>query len=158
MVTRTSLRHFALPPRARVETAARRAHQRLSARNRRALERPTAQALAELSRMVLGPAAPALATRRLLVVTDGALQYVPFAALPLPAPGAAAIEVGGPPLVSAHEVVHLPIERNRGQHQPGESADEEIENEAADPPHRQQKMQQAGRRRHAGRRRQWRRD
>lgn len=108
VVTRTSLRHFVLPPRAQVETAARRAHERLSARNRRALERPTAQALAELSRMVLAPAAPALSARRLLVVADGALQYVPFAALPAPSPGSGATPVGSPPLVLDHEVVHLP--------------------------------------------------
>ena len=108
VVTRTALRHVELPPRGQVETAARRAHERLSARNRRALERPTAQALAELSRMVLAPAAAALSARRLLVVADGALQYVPFAALPVPAPGSGAIDVGSPPLVLYHEVVHLP--------------------------------------------------
>ena len=108
VVTRTALRHVVLPPRGQVETAARRAHERLSARNRRALEGPTAQALAELSRMVVAPAAAALSARRLLVVADGALQYVPFAALPAPAPGTSAIDVGSPPLVLDHEVVHLP--------------------------------------------------
>jgi CHAT domain-containing protein len=106
VVTRTALRRFALPPRARVEAAARRAHERLSARNRRALEGPTAQALAELSRLVLAPAEAALTSRRLLVVADGALQYVPFAALPRPASGT--VEAGAPPLVLEHEVVHLP--------------------------------------------------
>lgn len=108
VVTRDGLRHFTLRGRADIEAAARRAHERLSARNRRALERPTAQALAELSRMVLAPAAPEIAGKRLLVVADGALQYVPFAALPAPRPGSHAIDVGAPPLVVGHEVVHLP--------------------------------------------------
>jgi CHAT domain-containing protein/tetratricopeptide (TPR) repeat protein len=108
VVTRTSLRHVELPEGARIEAAARRAHERLSARNRRALERPTAQALAELARLVLPRDAPELAGKRLLVVADGALQYVPFAALPAPRPGAGALDVGAPPLVSGHEVVHLP--------------------------------------------------
>src|SRR4030095_14014667 len=38
----------------------------------------------ELSQMVLGPVASELGTKRLVVVADGALQYVPFAALPVP--------------------------------------------------------------------------
>ena len=37
---------------------------------------------AELSRMILGPPAADLGQRRLLIVSDGALEYIPFAALP----------------------------------------------------------------------------
>jgi CHAT domain-containing protein/Tfp pilus assembly protein PilF len=107
VVSRSGLRHYALPDRATIEAAARRAHERLSARNRRALERPTAQSLAELSRLVLSPAAADLPHKRLLVVADGALQYVPFAALTAPSPSGT-VEVGAPPLVDGHEVVHLP--------------------------------------------------
>jgi CHAT domain-containing protein/tetratricopeptide (TPR) repeat protein len=40
------------------------------------------QAAAKLSAMILKPAAALLGDKRLLVVKDGALQYVPFAALP----------------------------------------------------------------------------
>ena len=40
-----------------------------------------------LSRMVLAPVAAALRTDRLLVVADGALQQIPFAALPMPGTG-----------------------------------------------------------------------
>jgi CHAT domain-containing protein len=39
---------------------------------------------AALSRMLLAPAASRLGTKRLLIVGDGALQYLPFAALPAP--------------------------------------------------------------------------
>lgn len=37
-----------------------------------------------LAQMLLGPVAEQLGTKRLLVVTEGALQYVPFDALPVP--------------------------------------------------------------------------
>jgi CHAT domain-containing protein len=54
-----------------------------------------------LSRMVLGPAAAALTARRLLIVADGALHYVPFAALPDP-------DGSGQPLLARHEIVTAP--------------------------------------------------
>src|SRR4051794_6326177 len=38
-------------------------------------------------------------------------------------------------------VVYLPIERHGSEHQAGESADEEDEEEAANPPHREFEMQ-----------------
>src|SRR5207245_2376004 len=62
-----------------------------------------------LSRMLLAPLARHLGRERVVIVPDGVLQYVPFAALPWPAetaggaPGALAA-----PLVAAHEVVLLP--------------------------------------------------
>lgn len=71
-----------------------------------------------LSAMLLGQVASRLGERRLLIVPDGSLQYIPFEALPLPAPGAAepgaGVTQGGPaldppvPLVVRHEVVSLP--------------------------------------------------
>jgi CHAT domain-containing protein len=66
----------------------------------------TTEAAEELSRVVLKPAASELTGKRLVVVADGALQYIPFAMLPAP---------GGPsgnhdyrPLIAEHEVVSLP--------------------------------------------------
>jgi CHAT domain-containing protein len=53
--------------------------------------------------MLLGPVAGKLAGKRLLVVADGALQYVPFAALPVPGRRTARV-----PLAADHEVVGLP--------------------------------------------------
>jgi len=61
----------------------------------------------EVSRMLLGPVAGQLAGKRLLVVADGVLQFIPFAALPPPAAEgkpAAAYR----PLVADHEIVSLP--------------------------------------------------
>jgi len=61
------------------------------------------EAAAKLSRMVLGPIASLLQGKRLLIVSDGILQYIPFAALPSPGTDSAFV-----PLVSDHEIVNLP--------------------------------------------------
>jgi CHAT domain-containing protein len=61
---------------------------------------------AELSRLLLGPVAPRLGRKRLLVVADGALQYLPFSALA--APGAAGRTRAYRPLIVEHEVANLP--------------------------------------------------
>jgi CHAT domain-containing protein len=45
------------------------------------------KAAAELSRMLLAPVAKHLSKKRLLIVCDSALQYIPFAALPSPNAG-----------------------------------------------------------------------
>ena len=65
------------------------------------------EAARRLSEMVLRPVASRLPGKRLLVVADGALQYVPFAMLPIPrvVAGAAAAST---PLVVEHEIVTLP--------------------------------------------------
>ncbi len=64
-------------------------------------------ALAELSRELLGPLAGRLTARRLIVVPEGALQYVPFGALPHPDD---LDRAAGPPalLLDRHEIVTLP--------------------------------------------------
>lgn len=68
---------------------------------------------AALSQLILEPAARQLADKRLLVVADGALQYIPFGALPIPAQGsqnvATANSMAEPkPLMLEHEIVSLP--------------------------------------------------
>jgi CHAT domain-containing protein len=70
---------------------------------RRAFRGAADMAARELSRMVLGPVADLLGGRRLVVVAEGALQYVPMAALPHPAG-----EIGAAPLIVTREVVQLP--------------------------------------------------
>src|SRR4029077_8074751 len=99
---------FELPGRARIEELARRLNGELSrfdadrfdVENRR---REAADAEA-LGRLLLGPVASQLGRRRLVVVPDGALEYIPFAALPEPG-GDPAPAV---PLIERHEVVDLP--------------------------------------------------
>jgi CHAT domain-containing protein len=117
-VTSSSIDVFDLPPRAGVEEAARRVSAALSARQprpgetsgtrRSRIEKADADypaAAAALTRMILDPIAGRLSGQRLLIVADGALQYVPFAALPRPGqPLASTAE----PMVVQHEIVNLP--------------------------------------------------
>jgi CHAT domain-containing protein/Tfp pilus assembly protein PilF len=114
VVTPDAIRGFELPGRQIVEEAARRYYTALTARNakvsgesvpdyRKRIQQADADAVgaaAELSRLVLGQAEPLLGARPILVVADGALQYIPFSALPIPSTGE--------PLASRNAVVNLP--------------------------------------------------
>ena len=116
-VTDTATTGYELPPRAAIEAAAKLFYDLLTARTRTpAGETPEARhariaradrelpaAGRALSRLILAPAAGRLGRRRLAVVADGLLQYVPFVALP--DPRAASPDA---PLVATHEVVILP--------------------------------------------------
>jgi CHAT domain-containing protein len=73
----------------------------------------TAKVGKQLSQMLLGPIAQKLRGQRLLIVGDGVLQYVPFAALPNPTPIETSQTTGEfarhmQPLLVEHEVVTLP--------------------------------------------------
>jgi len=119
-VTSTSLETYELPKREVVETAARKVYELLTARNRRLKfetvgERRDRIAKADadypaaagaLSQMVLRPATAQLGQKRLLIVGDGALQYIPFASLPVPGPEG--VPSTYQPLTVNHEVVSLP--------------------------------------------------
>lgn len=98
LVTRTQVTSYVLPPRAEINAAARRVYAALTARNQ-ALPNETAaqrrtritqadaefpQAAHALSQLVLAPVAGNLSQKRLLIVAQEALQFVPFAVLPLP--------------------------------------------------------------------------
>jgi CHAT domain-containing protein/tetratricopeptide (TPR) repeat protein len=66
---------------------------------------------ASFGRMLLGPVAAHLKTKRVLIVADGALHYVPFAALPAPAVGRnrpSECPSSGCLLIHQHEVASLP--------------------------------------------------
>jgi CHAT domain-containing protein/Flp pilus assembly protein TadD len=89
-VTRTGLKSFELPSRDQIEKAARPVYDLLSS-SQLALSQPEKQREMEywrkasaLSRMLLNPVAEQLGNKRLLIVADGVLQYIPFAALPIP--------------------------------------------------------------------------
>jgi CHAT domain-containing protein len=74
------------------------------------------RAAAELSQMILGPVAGKLGKKRLLIVGDGILQYIPFGVLPDPnskqTPQSSTSNGGNPqsyvPLIANHEIVTLP--------------------------------------------------
>jgi len=98
VVDRDSVTGYELPSRDRIESVAREVHSRLGVLAPG--DDHIDQAAASLSRMVLGPVAGRLGERRLIVVADGELQYIPFGTLPIP--GAA------DPLLSRHEIVNAP--------------------------------------------------
>lgn len=101
-VTSSASRFLAtLPGRARIEEAARRVHTGMTESQYQTGEVAARQAAARLSRMILGPVADLLDRPRLVVVPHGALQTVPFAALPPP-------DGTDRPLILDHEVVSLP--------------------------------------------------
>ena len=115
-VTADSIQAYVLPPRAAIETQARRVYGLLTERNRivpgesaaqkeqrwSKAESDYASAAAELSRTLLGPVATRIEEKRLIIVADGALHYIPFAALPVPGSSNAQ------PLATSHEIVSLP--------------------------------------------------
>lgn len=97
-----------LPGRQQIEDAAREAYRLLSQSARREAAWQTTAALEELSEVLLGPAAARLDGQRLLVVGEGALQYIPFGALPRPRPPGPGSPAAAAPLLAAHEVVGMP--------------------------------------------------
>jgi CHAT domain-containing protein len=124
VVSQTSITSHRLPKRAEIEEATRRVRELLTApqpqpgdteakyqaRVKEAREGYWTQA-AVLSRMLLGPAASHLGGKRLAIVADGALQYIPFAALPAPSSVNDSRRNSGAepqPLFVEHEIVSLP--------------------------------------------------
>ena len=113
-ITRDSIKSFELPARAQIEKLSRRVYGLLTASNLlvkdetvqqrqtriRLAEDEFARTSATLAQMILGPVASELQQKRIVIVADGALQYLPFPALPLPATAM--------PLIVEHEVVMLP--------------------------------------------------
>ncbi len=103
-VTSERIESFPLPARQEIETAARELYRLWSTLDIRG-QRAEAEAAAALGRMLLAPAGERLeGVTRLVIVTDGALHFVPFAALPAPVPGKSVVE----PLVSRYEILTLP--------------------------------------------------
>src|SRR5262245_5711607 len=108
LVSQRSIDSYELPPRAELEAAARRIYELLTVRPKRGTP-PDPQFIAQartLSRMLLGPVAPRLGGKLLVVVAPGALSYLPFAALPSPEDKkrpAGDYE----PLIAKHEVVSI---------------------------------------------------
>jgi CHAT domain-containing protein/predicted negative regulator of RcsB-dependent stress response len=124
VVSQRSITSHQLPKRAEIEAATRRVRELLTApqpqpgdteakyqaRIKEARESYWTKA-AELSRMLLGPVASQLGRKRLAIVADGALQYIPFAALPAPSLENDEGRNSGPepqPLFVEHEIVNLP--------------------------------------------------
>ncbi|MGA9771296.1 MAG: CHAT domain-containing tetratricopeptide repeat protein [Blastocatellia bacterium] len=115
-VTPASINAFELPKRAEIEQAARAVYEILTARNkvvsketpeqrRKRLGQADAdypKTSAALSRMLLGPVAAQMNNKRLLIVSEGLLQYIPFATLENP------VAAQPRPIILDHEIVTLP--------------------------------------------------
>jgi len=121
VVTDSSIHSFVLASGAEIDGLARRCYELLTERGKQVkFETPEERQqriaaadleyrdeAARLSAMLLGPAAALMGNKRLVIVGEGALEYVPFAALPDPS----SVEKNGggrPPLIAGHEVLSLP--------------------------------------------------
>jgi CHAT domain-containing protein/Tfp pilus assembly protein PilF len=102
VVDKDSVTGFELPKRAEIEATARKIYSRLSVL---APGDDLGKAAASLSRMLLGPVAGRLGARRLIIVADGELRYIPFGMLPAPEPAGASAPS---PLLARHEIVNAP--------------------------------------------------
>ncbi|MFN0112101.1 MAG: CHAT domain-containing protein [Blastocatellia bacterium] len=111
-VAKDSIKVFELPDRKTINNQASKVHQLLNDQQPKKAgeaiadwqkrisdsQRQLPSAIAKLSQTVIGPVVPLLGKKRLLIVADGVLQYVPFGAL----------SVSSQPLVVEHEIVNLP--------------------------------------------------
>lgn len=114
LVTPNKLESYELPPRAEIETLAKQTYQLLVERNRRVASETPAQTQtriaaagnqlqqlgSRLSQMLLAPVAAELGKKRLVIVADGALQFIPFGVLTAPSSQQA--------LIATNEVINLP--------------------------------------------------
>ncbi len=124
IATKTDFRVVELPAADVIERTARQFYESLTARNKQVkFETPAERddrilqadsdlekLSSELSRMVVAPAASLLKNKRLLIVADGALQYVPFAALSIRGADNKGqnLKATNPFLVETNEIVSLP--------------------------------------------------
>ena len=119
-ITRTEVSSYELPGRAEIERVARKVYALLTANQLRPGEnfeqqearlasdhRELPSQIADLSRMIISPVASKLGQKRLLVVPDGALQYIPFQVLTLPQPYTSS-EITPRPLLMDHEIINEP--------------------------------------------------
>ena len=105
-VTQTAITGYELPGRAEIEAAARRFYDLVKGNAKR---EEIEESAARLSQTALAPAVEQFGKKRLAIVADGALQYVPFAALPRPATRGPEGRRGAyTPLIVEHEIVMLP--------------------------------------------------
>ncbi|HEX8289417.1 MAG TPA: CHAT domain-containing tetratricopeptide repeat protein [Pyrinomonadaceae bacterium] len=128
-VSTDSIKSFDLPDREEIETQARKVYELLTARNQNPENETDAQKSLriktaeteysktgeKLSRMLLGPAISEIGKKRLVIVPDGALNYLPFSALPnltytsaQPATKSESPTRSWQPLGVNHEIITLP--------------------------------------------------
>lgn len=124
VVTQSNVFSTQLSRRSDIESLARRVHRSLTERSERRIQEASAARAARigqadtvfresavaLARLIVDPIASRLDRKRIIVVADGALQYVPFGALPLHSAGGNLRRDAdaGHALLSAYEIISLP--------------------------------------------------
>lgn len=103
-VTKDSMTSYELPPKALIEQAARLFFTGVV--NRRSTSENMSTASESLSQMILAPVASQLKNKRLAIVSDGILNYLPLNALSVPTHSSEKPDYF--PLVLNHEIVNLP--------------------------------------------------
>jgi CHAT domain-containing protein len=119
-VTGAEIASYELPARSKIEEVARKVYGSITKRESTIGHMPAQeqekilneadaeyrQQAAVLSDMLLVPVASRLAAKRILIVGDGLLRFIPFDALPLPSQDGQ--RSNDPQLLSAHDIVTLP--------------------------------------------------
>ena len=105
-VTPNSLSSYELPKRETIEAAAAEFHRRLyQTANPEGLE----EVSTDLGKVLLGPVATELKSKRLIIVSDGLLQaYVPFSVLKVPRSSGSPNDTAASPLIADHELITEP--------------------------------------------------
>ncbi len=107
VTTKGSTTSYTLQPRAEIEGSVKRAYSYLKDGARAGDAKAASDfesETANLSRMLLAPAAAQFGSKRLVIVADGALQYLPFSTLPDPR----AVAPGRSPMLASNEIVFAP--------------------------------------------------
>lgn len=107
-VTRNTFASYEIPSHARITTSVKKVYELLSVTPSPEIDRELSEALQELSQMVLSPVEAELNKRRIIVVADGALHYVPFQVLRMPSGS-------GEHLIVSHELINTPSASILGQ-------------------------------------------
>ncbi|EDX74926.1 tetratricopeptide repeat domain protein, partial [Coleofasciculus chthonoplastes PCC 7420] len=119
-VTKDGFTSYQLPPRDEIETFARRFYRLLQIPGyeignprgiAKVVPRDNLNSVAQLSELLFGEVAEQLTKKRIVVVADGALQYIPFAALATPETADTDTPV---PLINQYELVNLPSSSTLG--------------------------------------------
>jgi len=100
-VTRESIKSYDLPARTLINDSAQKVYKLLAFPPGSDITNDLDPALQELSQMVLSPVAAELNKRRIIIVADGALHYIPFQVLPTPSTESEA-------LVTNYEIINAP--------------------------------------------------
>jgi CHAT domain-containing protein len=107
-ITRNEFTSYKLGPQKNINEAGRRVYELLSNSPTPDREVELKKATAELSRLVIAPVATALNKKRIILVADGSLDYIPFQLL---------LNISGnnEPLIANYEIVNVPSASILGQ-------------------------------------------